>query len=144
MNNELLLLLALAIIISVAKLAGHLSRRYGRQPVVFGELLAGLLLGPTVLNLFAWPFFATGAPWLHETIKTLANIGVLLLMFIAGLETDLSLVRRVGKVALAAAVGGVLLPLVGGALAALAFGLSSIDAIFIGVVLTATSVSISA
>ena len=90
MTFELQFLLLLAIIIAISKIAGHLSYRYLRQPVVFGEILAGLLLGPTLLNTFHWPLFTQHADNLHAMVMTLAEIGVLLLMFVAGLETDLA------------------------------------------------------
>jgi Kef-type K+ transport system membrane component KefB len=78
-------------------------------------------------------------------IHDLAGVGVLLLMFVAGLETDLVEMRRVGKVAFWSAFGGVALPMVGGAATAVAFGLPLVwEGIFIGTILTATSVSISA
>lgn len=147
MNSELQLLLLLAIIIAVSKLAGHLSQRFLRQPVVFGEILAGLLLGPTLLNIFGWPIFraASDESWrLHDHVKALAGIGVLLLMFIAGLETNLAQMRKVGATALWSAVGGVVLPLAGGFLISRLFGLEMLESLFIGTVLTATSVSISA
>src|SRR5262249_59361106 len=73
-----------------------------------------------------------------------SEIGVILLMFVAGLETDLDEMKRVGRVAFWAAAGGVILPMAGGAAAARAFGYGWGEAIFIGAGLTATSVSISA
>ena len=84
-------------------------------------------------------------PGLTDLLGDLAEIGVLLLMLVAGLETDLQEMRRVGKVAFWSALGGVVLPLVGGAATAVAFGLPLFwEGIFIGTILTATSVSISA
>ncbi len=152
MSHPLQLLLLLVIIIAAAKLAGAAANRIG-QPAVFGEILAGLLLGPTLLNVLGWPMFAPSAalagseagPSLGAVVRDLADIGVILLMFIAGMETDLAEMRRVGHVAFWSATGGVLLPLVGGALAANAFGLSLLwEGLFVGTILTATSVSISA
>jgi Kef-type K+ transport system membrane component KefB len=116
---------------------------------VFGEILIGLLLGPTLLNVLAWPVFApppgtAGAPLL-DLVRDLAQVGVLLLMFVAGLETDLVMMRHVGKVAFWSASGGVMLPMIFGAMTAVAFGLPLYwEGIFIGAILTATSVSISA
>jgi Kef-type K+ transport system membrane component KefB len=151
MGHSLQLLLLLALAIAVAKLAGALAARIG-QPSVFGEILVGLILGPTVLNILGWPvFMTTGAsPLTHGAsldglMRDLSEIGVLLLMFVAGLETDLHEMRRVGKVAFWSAFGGVVLPFVGGAVTASAFGFPLYwDGIFIGTILTATSVSISA
>ena len=83
------------------------------------------MLGPTVLNILGLPIF-TGRDWtgasLEAMIRDLSEIGVLLLMFVAGLETDLAEMRRVGKVAFWSAFGGVVLPLVAGAATASAFG----------------------
>lgn len=150
MPHSLQLLLLLALAVAAAKLAGALATRIG-QPSVFGEILVGLLLGPTVLDILAWPVFLPAEPAggvhasLSALMRDLSDLGVLLLMFVAGLETDLVEMRRVGKVAFWSATGGVLLPLVGGAATAVAFGFPLYwDGIFIGTILTATSVSISA
>ena len=152
MNHALQLLLLLALIITAAKLAGAAATRLG-QPSVFGEILAGLILGPTVLNILGWPLFlphastthGIAAPSLLAVVRDLAELGVILLMFIAGMETNLEEMRRVGKVAFWAALGGVVLPFAGGAAVAQFFGLPLFwEGIFIGTILTATSVSISA
>lgn len=154
MPHSLQVLLLLTIIVASAKLAGALANRV-RLPAVFGEILVGLLLGPTLFDLLGWPVFATseahlGLPMGPEVpllglVRDLAEIGVILLMFVAGLETDLDEMRRVGHVAFWAAAGGVILPMAGGAFTAWAFGLPLFwQGIFIGAILTATSVSISA
>src|SRR5688572_15253878 len=128
MSEFLEVLLFLTLAIAAAKIAGALANRIG-QPAVFGEILAGLLLGPTLFDVLDWPLFRPSGEVEEGTtsillplIRTLADIGVLLLMFIAGLETDLAEMRRVGKVAFWAAFGGVALPMGGGILVALAFG----------------------
>ena len=151
MPHPLQLLLLLGLIVAAAKLAGAAANRIG-QPAVFGEILIGLLLGPTALNILGWPIFvdagghdAATHPALGAVVRDLADLGVILLMFVAGLETDLDEMRRVGRVAFWSAAGGVVLPLVGGAATAVAFGLPLFwEGIFIGTILTATSVSISA
>jgi Na+:H+ antiporter len=151
MTHSLQLVLLLALIVAIAKCAGALAHRIG-QPSVFGEILAGLVLGPTMLNVLAWPMFAEpvasavhGSVDLASVVRDLADVGVLLLMFVAGLETDLIEMRRVGRVAFWSAFGGVALPLVFGAATAMAFGFPLYwTGIFIGTILTATSVSISA
>ena len=125
-----------------------MANRMG-QPSVFGEILAGLVLGPTLFNVLGWPMFAQGANAgsvpLSTIIGDLADVGVVLLMFVAGLETDVVELRRVGKVAFWSAFGGVVLPMAGGAAVAVAFGFPLYwEGIFIGAILTATSVSISA
>jgi len=97
--------------------------------------------------MFAAPLdtSVSGSLPLLDVIRDLAQIGVLLLMFVAGLETDLEQMRHVGRVAFWSAFGGVVLPFVGGAALAVAFGLPLFwEGIYIGTVLTATSVSISA
>jgi len=133
--------LALVIIILAAKAGGWISVQL-RQPAVLGELLAGLVLGPTVIDLLGQPLFDQHT--LEETIFNLAEIGVVFLMFVAGMEVDLREMRRAGRVALLAGVLGVLAPLILGALAALPFGFQGNAAVFVGIILTATSVSISA
>jgi Kef-type K+ transport system membrane component KefB len=147
MNTSLQILICIAVIIVAAKLAGALAARLG-LPHVLGELLAGVLLGPTWLNLwgFSWlaPNPGSGAASAMAIFKALADIGVVLLMFIAGLETDLSMMRRAVTPALWAATGGVILPMAAGFWTARRFGFSAQEAIFIGTILTATSVTITA
>jgi len=125
-------LLPLALILIGARLIGRFSQRLG-MPAVLGELAAGLLLGPSLLG------------WVHmsEALNATASIGVLLLMFIAGLETDLSSLRRVGVASVYTAVAGVILPFLGGLAVGLAFGLNLATSLFLGTALTATSVSVS-
>jgi Kef-type K+ transport system membrane component KefB len=144
MTHALQVLLLLALVIGAAKMAAAAANRIG-QPAVFGEILVGLLLGPTLLDVLGWPLFAGNSGELGALIGDLAEIGVLLLMFVAGLETDLEEMRRVGTVAFWAAFGGVILPFFGGIATAAAFGLPVFwEGVFIGTILTATSVSISA
>jgi Kef-type K+ transport system membrane component KefB len=141
MTHFLQLLLLLILIIVSAKLAGALANKLG-QPAVFGEILVGLLLGPTLLDALGWPVFHSD---FLPFVRDLAELGVLLLMFVAGLETDLQEMRRVGNVAFWTAFGGVVCPMAGGAAVAVAFGLPLFwEGLFIGTILTATSVSISA
>jgi Kef-type K+ transport system membrane component KefB len=137
------LILLLVIIVVAAKAAGAISIRLG-QPSVFGELLIGLILGPTMLDLLHyWPFRGAEGT-LHATLKDFSELGVILLMFVAGLETDLGEMKRVGKVAFWSALGGVWTPLLAGTALARLFDFGWRESIFIGTVLTATSVSISA
>jgi Kef-type K+ transport system membrane component KefB len=150
LTHFLQLVLLLALVIVAAKTAGALANRIG-QPAVFGEILVGLLLGPTAADMLGWPLFSapveTGgeSAALLPVLRDLAEIGVVLLMFVAGLETDVAELRRVGKVAFWSAFGGVLLPMIGGAALAVAFGFPLYwQGVFIGAILTATSVSISA
>jgi len=133
MSETLNMLIVLAAMLIGARLAGHLSVRFG-MPAVFGELMVGLLLGPAVLRIVS--------P--NSVLDLLAQVGAIVLMFLAGMETDTSELRRVGRSAILVATGGVLLPLGAGYLLGIAFGLQPLHALFVGTVLTATSVSISA
>lgn len=124
--------LYLMLIILFTKVAGDLSVRLG-QPAVLGKLIVGIILGPAVLG------------WVQdgEFIHYISEIGVLLLMFIAGLETDLDQLRKNWKSAFAVAVGGIILPFLGGFALGEMFGFAYHNALFMGVILSATSVSIS-
>jgi Kef-type K+ transport system membrane component KefB len=141
MTPFLQLALSLAIIITAAKLGGYLSYRLG-QPAVLGELLVGILLGPSIVDLLQLPFFTD--QHLPDVIRELAEIGVLLLMFLAGLELHLSDLMRSSKVAGLAGTLGVVFPLALGAGTGLLFSMDLQSAIFVGLILAATSVSISA
>ncbi len=134
-------IIAIVIIIIAAKMGGYLSYRL-RQPTVVGEVIAGLILGPTVLNFLHWPVFTD--EHLGETITLLAELGVLLLMFIAGLELHLSDLAQSSKVAILAGTMGFVVPLAMGFALAMAFSFGPHQAIFIGLILAPTSVSISA
>lgn len=144
MSQEFLdFLIALAIVIFAAKMGGYISSKLG-QPSVLGELLVGVILGPTILNmLFSWPLFHE-PEHLEETLTLMAELGVLMLMFLAGLELHLSELLSSGKVAALSGVLGVLVPLGAGYGTALLFGVEPAEALFIGLTLSATSVSISA
>ena len=133
MHHVIVALLPIAGMLIAAKIAGVLSMRIG-MPSVFGELLIGLILGPALLG------------WItpNETTAVMAEIGVVLLMFMAGMETDMVAMRSVGRPAFLAALGGVFLPLVGGTLAMQVFAFDWQTGVLIGAVLMATSVSISA
>ena len=131
----------IALILMSTKLLGLLTKQI-KLPQVVGALLAGLLLGPACLNI------------LHETdfIIQLAELGVIVLMFTAGLETDKKKKEKSGKASLIIAILGMIIPLAGGFILASIFnkgGISDASAlpflqnIFIGIILTATSVSIT-
>ncbi len=141
MSSFLQLALALAVLIVAAKLGGYLSLRLG-QPSVLGELLAGLILGPSLINFLHLPLFTD--EHLGETVAEFAELGVLLLMFIAGLDLHLSDLAKSGKVSALAGSLGVILPVGMGLGLGLAFSLPILPALFIGLILAATSVSISA
>lgn len=113
---------------------GELAERVG-QPAVLGELLAGVLLGPSVLGLVH-----PEAPWLG----LLAELGVIVLLFEIGLETDLKRLLGSGGTAATVALVGVLLPFLMGFGVGEAFGLPRLPSIVVGAALTATSVGITA
>ncbi|KAA3642329.1 MAG: cation:proton antiporter [Chloroflexi bacterium] len=135
-------LIVLALIISAAKLGGLISVRLG-QPAVAGEVLAGLLLGPTALDMLHWGIF-TDIHLIEETITFLAELGVLMLMFIAGLELHISDLAQSGRASVIAGVMGFLAPLGMGYFVADWLGFAPAEALFIGLLLAPTSVSISA
>jgi Kef-type K+ transport system membrane component KefB len=141
MTPFLQLALALAIIILAAKLGGYASYRLG-QPTVLGELLVGIILGPTLLDVLHLPYFSD--EHLTEIIHELAEIGVLLLMFIAGLGLHITDLVHSSRVAALGGVLGVIFPLVLGISTGLVFSMPLPSAIFVGLILSATSVSISA
>ncbi|MGN0689150.1 MAG: cation:proton antiporter [Oscillospiraceae bacterium] len=129
----------LAIIIFAAKIMGLLAKKL-KAPQVVGEILAGLLLGPSVLGIVDQSDF----------LVKMAEIGVILLMFSAGLGTELKDLLKTGPVAVVIAMAGVFIPLVGGFLLYSAFyGFAAVGteeffrAVFIGTIMTATSVSIT-
>ena len=126
-------LLAFASALLGAKLLGEVAERLG-QPAVLGELLAGVLLGPSVLGLVS----------LTAGILLVAEIGVILLLFEVGLETDLAELARVGAPALVVALAGMALPFLGGFFFTRVLGHPTLTAIFVGAALTATSIGITA
>ncbi len=111
------------------------------QPSVLGELLVGIILGPSIINVLNLPFIEHE---LAETVAKLGELGVLLLMFLAGLELHLGEMRKNLRVAAFAGLMGVFWPVLLGWGAGLLFGLDQSAAIFLGLTLGATSVSISA
>jgi Kef-type K+ transport system membrane component KefB len=133
-HNLAPLLVTLAALILATKLFGELAQRIG-QPAVLGEILAGVLLGPSVLRVVAPT---------DPVLESLALLGVLILLFEIGLHTDIRSLRDVGKQAAVVAVVGVVAPFVGGYLVALALGFSPLEALVAGAALTATSIGISA
>lgn len=136
-------LLYLALILLCTKFLGLVTRRF-HMPQVVGALLAGLILGPGILNIIPQ----------SEYLTDTAEIGVVMLMFCAGMETDVRELKKCGKASTVIALIGVIVPLAGGFATAWFFnrpGMIVSDAgsslflqnIFVGVILTATSVSIT-
>jgi len=134
-------ILAVGVIITAAKAGGYLSYRLG-QPAVAGEVLAGLLLGPSVANFLHLPLFTDES--IAESVIHLSEVGVLLLMFLAGLELHLDDLARSGRVAVLAGGFGFVLTLTLGYLLGTFNDLGPQQAIFLGLILAPTSVGISA
>lgn len=126
------ILFHIALLLIATKIGGIISLKF-KMPEVLGALLAGVVLGPMLLNLVSY----------DGSIKLLANLGVILLMFLAGLETNVDQFKKAGKSAFVIAVMGIVLPLVLGTLGAFLFFKNPMENLFIGVILTATSVSIT-
>jgi Kef-type K+ transport system membrane component KefB len=128
------ILLALVAIFVATKALGEVAQRFG-QPTVLGELIAGVLLGGSVLGLVDPD---------HPVIHVMAELGVIILLFAIGLETELASLIRVGPAATTVAVAGVAAPFALGYYAAIALGLPPLHAMVCGAALCATSVGITA
>lgn len=122
----------LCLLLVLTTLAGHFCTRMG-IPAVIGQIVVGILVGPALLN------------WVqpNQLLNVFSDIGVIMLMFIGGLESDLTLLRRFFRPAVVVALTGVILPVVLMGGAAVAFHYSVFEATYIGVIFCATSVSIS-
>ena len=126
-------LVDILVVLLAAKLAAELAERVD-IPAVVGEILAGILIGPSVLDLVG-----------HDaTLEVLAELGVILLLLDVGLELSLGDLRSVGRSSMSVATIGVVLPVAMGFGVALGFGESSNTALFVGAALAATSVGITA
>jgi len=125
----------LAVVLLGAKFAGEFCERLLKQPAVLGELVIGILLGGSVFHLVNAGDAVMGG---------LAGIGAIFLLFEVGLECDLKDLFKVGKEALFVATIGVILPMVMGYFVGVALNLSTMQALFAGAALTATSVGITA
>lgn len=122
----------IALLLIATKIGGIISLKF-KMPEVLGALLAGVILGPMLLNLVQY----------DDSIRLLSNLGVIFLMFLAGLETNVEQFKKAGKSAFVIAVMGIVIPLVLGTLGAFLFFKNPMENLFIGVILTATSVSIT-
>lgn len=131
----------IALILLSTKVLGLITKKFN-MPQVVGALLAGLVLGPAMFNI------------LHETnfIQQMAELGVIVLMFTAGLETNIKDLKKTGVASFIIALFGVIVPLIGGFIVAFLFNRSNfsqinsdifLQNIFIGIIVTATSVSIT-
>lgn len=125
-------LLNIALLLAATKIGGIISQRL-KMPEVLGALVAGVVLGPMLLGVVSY----------SNDIKLLANLGVILLMFLAGMETNVNQFRQAGKSSFVIAVLGISVPMVLGTLSAFLFYKNLMENLFVGVILTATSVSIT-
>lgn len=132
MKSMVEVLLSLAVILVGTKIAAHLCQKIN-IPSVIGELLVGIILGPAVLNI------------IHPTeiMDIFSQIGVIFLMFLAGLESDFHLLKKYMKPSVIVALLGVILPMIMFFIIGNVFHMPTNEAIFLGVVFAATSVSIS-
>lgn len=141
MPASLQLALLIALLLPAGKILASICSRYG-IPAILGELMVGVLAGPGCINILHIRLF-TGTP-AADCFLLLAQIGGFVLMFIAGLETDIERMREASATAFMVALSGVIWPFCLGAGAAHLLGLPWSSACFLGGALTATSVSISA
>ena len=120
------------LILLFALIGGQISVR-SKLPAVIGQLIAGVILGPAFLN------------WVrpNSLIKNLAEIGVILLMFLAGLESDLTILKKLWYPSLLVALLGMIVPIIVAYLTGLLFAFAPIDCLYLGLIFAATSVSIS-
>jgi len=125
-------LLSIVIILIFTNIGGIISKKC-KLPEILGALVAGVIIGPVVLNIVQY----------DDNLKLLANLGVIMLMFLAGLETNVEHFKKAGFSSLIIALAGVIVPLVLGTLGAYLFFDNIWENVFIGVILTATSVSIT-
>lgn len=125
--------ISIAIILIVSKTFGYLFTRLN-QPSAMGEIVGGIIIGTSVLNLVHTT----------ESLEFLSELGVVLLLFLAGLETDIQEFKRVGRPAFLIASGGVIVPFVLGYFATIPFTHSKMASLMMGGILTATSVSLTA
>jgi Kef-type K+ transport system membrane component KefB len=128
------LLLVLSIIIIVAKLLEEGISYYGYPPIL-GDILAGIILGPSVLNIIT--------PELIDYLDSIKWLGIISLLFLAGMETKFSQFMRSIKSSTSVAVGGIIASFILGYLAGMITGLSNSQSLFLGAILTATSVGLT-
>ncbi|MBI2862367.1 MAG: cation:proton antiporter [Chloroflexi bacterium] len=153
------LVLQLAVILGTAKLAGELVERWLKQPGVLGELVVGIAIGPYALGALSVPGFGPLFPLpsggeamtvvpVSSELYSFAQVASVILLFVVGLETDLRQFLRFAGPAAVVAVGGVVAPFLLGNVATVLFGFADSywapEALFMGAVMTATSIGITA
>lgn len=127
------LFVSIVIILVAARILGEVFQRF-KQPPLVGELLAGVIIGPSILGLVV--------P--SADLQVLSNLAVFFLMFLAGLEMDPREIRRAGKAAVIISIVAFFVPLLAGTGVSLLFGLPSVQALFMGLLLSITAVPVSA
>jgi Kef-type K+ transport system membrane component KefB len=127
------LFVSIVIILVVARILGEVFQRIGQPPLV-GELLAGLIIGPSLLGLVL--------P--NPDLQVLSNLAVFFLMFLAGLQMDAREIRRAGKSAIVISLIAFFIPLLSGMYTSLLFGLTTVQSLFMGLLLSITAVPVSA
>jgi Kef-type K+ transport system membrane component KefB len=146
-------LIIVTMVLVPARILGELCRKY-KQPAIIGEIFAGIILGPTILQHFYPGFFSAiflSFPRAYGAFDGFANLGIILLMFVAGFEVDLTQIRRDGKQALFISLTGIIFPFIAGFVAAWLFykqifstGAANqlITALFFGTALSITALSV--
>jgi Kef-type K+ transport system membrane component KefB len=146
-------LIIVTIVLVLARVLGEICRKY-KQPAIIGEILAGIILGPTILGFYEPGLFKDifiSTPKAYAGFDGLANVGIILLMFVAGFEVDIKMIRKDGKQAVAISLTGIIFPFIVGFIAAWFFyqqvfstGSNSqlITALFFGTALSITALSV--
>ena len=127
------LFVSIVVILVAARVLGELFQRI-KQPPLVGEILAGIVIGPSILGLVL--------P--NPDLQVLSELAVFFLMFLAGLEMDPREIRKAGKAAIVISIIAFFAPLLAGTYVSLAFGLPTIQALFMGLLLSITAVPVSA
>ena len=127
------LFVSIVIILVAARVLGEVFQRF-KQPPLVGEILAGVIIGPSLLGL------VISSP----DMQVLSNLAVFFLMFLAGLEMDPREIRRAGKAAIIISLIAFFMPLLSGVYVSLLFGLTSVQSLFMGLLLSITAVPVSA
>ena len=146
-----MLLLGIALALLFAKLLGYLFEKI-KQPAVIGEILAGILLGSFVLgrlsgtdfSIAGYSFCLAMPDFTSETFESIASIGIIILLFISGMETEVDKFKKVGKIGFSTASCGVVLPFLFGFLVGYYFGFSFQACLAAGTIFVATSVGTTA
>ncbi|KPU63099.1 sodium:proton antiporter [Thermococcus sp. EP1] len=125
--------LELAVILIVAKLFGYIATKV-KMPGALGQLIGGMLIGPSILSIVSY----------SEGVHLISEMGIVLLLFLAGLETDVEEFKSVGLPAFLVAIGGVTVPFALGYFVSEGFGYEKMEALFLAGILTATSVGLTA